>query len=97
MAIDNRIQYKFRSDRGTYYRLTIIDTLSSTSTLYNDVFANDDGFKLTYETNNDDRFTGLMKMYPITLTHLIHLIDIYITHLRLTLILRIIGVVLIDL
>jgi hypothetical protein len=60
MAIDNRIQYKFRSDRGTYYRLTIIDTLSSTSTLYNDVFANDDGFKLTYETNNDDRFTGLI-------------------------------------
>ena len=60
MAIDNRIQYKFRSDRGTYYRLTIIDTLSSTSTLYDDVFANDDGFKLTYETKDDDRFTGLI-------------------------------------
>lgn len=60
MAIDNRIQYKFRSDRGTYYRITIIDTLSSTSTLYDDVFANDDGFKLTYETNDDDRFTGLI-------------------------------------
>tara|TARA_R100001510_G_C7648778_1_gene206143 strand:- start:313 stop:2454 length:2142 start_codon:yes stop_codon:yes gene_type:complete len=60
MAIDNRIQYKFRSDRGTFYRLTIIDTLSSTSTLYDDVFANDDGFKLTYETNDDDRFTGLI-------------------------------------
>ena len=60
MAIDNRIQYKFRSDRGTYYRLTIIDTLSSTSTLYSDVFANDEGFKLTYETNDDDRFTGLI-------------------------------------
>lgn len=60
MAIDNRIQYKFRSDRGTYYRITIIDTLSSTSTLYDDVFANDEGFKLTYETNDDDRFTGLI-------------------------------------
>ncbi len=60
MAINNRIQYKFRSDRGTYYRITIIDTLSSTSTLYDDVFANDDGFKLTYETNDDDRFTGLI-------------------------------------
>ena len=60
MAINNRIQYKFRSDRGTYYRITIIDTLSSTSTLYSDVFANDEGFKLTYETNDDDRFTGLI-------------------------------------
>jgi|TARA_Y100000310_G_scaffold127029_1_gene126060 hypothetical protein len=60
MAIDNRIQYKFRSDKGTYYRLTIIDTSSSTSTLYDDVFANDEGFKLTYETNDDDRFTGLI-------------------------------------
>ena len=60
MAIDNRIQYKFRSDRGTYYRITIIDTLSSTSSLYDDVFANDEGFKLTYETNDDDRFTGLI-------------------------------------
>ena len=60
MAIHNRIQYKFRSDRGTYYRITIIDTLSSTSTLYDDVFANDEGFKLTYETNDDDRFTGLI-------------------------------------
>ena len=26
MAIVDRIQYKFRSDRGTYYRITIIDT-----------------------------------------------------------------------
>lgn len=60
MAIDNRIQYKFRSDRGTYYRLTIIDTISSTSSLYDDVFANDNGFKLTYETKDDDRFTGLI-------------------------------------
>ncbi len=60
MAINNRIQYKFRSDRGTYYRITIIDTLSSNPTLFDDVFANDDGFKLTYETNDDDRFTGLI-------------------------------------
>ncbi len=60
MAIDNRIQYKFKSDKGTYYRITIIDTLSSTSSLYDDVFANDEGFKLTYETNDDDRFTGLI-------------------------------------
>ena len=60
MAIDNRIQYKFKSDKGTYYRITIIDTLSSTSSLYDDVLANDEGFKLTYETNDDDRFTGLI-------------------------------------
>jgi len=60
MAIDNRIQYKFKSDKGTYYRITIIDTISTTSSLYDDVFANDEGFKLTYETNDDDRFTGLI-------------------------------------
>ena len=60
MAIDPRIQYRFRSDRGTYYRITIIDTISSTSSLYDDVYANEDGFKLTYETNDDDRFTGLI-------------------------------------
>ena len=60
MAIDNRIQYKFKSDRGTFYRLTIIDTISSTSTLFDDVFANNEGFRLSYETNDDDRFTGLI-------------------------------------
>tara|TARA_Y100000114_G_scaffold73707_1_gene67557 strand:+ start:1182 stop:3338 length:2157 start_codon:yes stop_codon:yes gene_type:complete len=60
MAIVDRIQYKFRSDRGTYYRITIIDTDTISSSLYTDVFANDEGFKLTYETNDDDRFTGLI-------------------------------------
>ena len=60
MAIVDRIQYKFRSDRGTYYRITIIDTDTVSSSLFTDVFANDEGFKLTYETNDDDRFTGLI-------------------------------------
>lgn len=59
MAIDTRLQSKFLSDRGTYYRVTIIDTDSSSSTVYN-ISANDDGFKLTYETNDNDRFTGLI-------------------------------------
>ena len=30
MAIDNRIQTEFTSDKNTFYRVTIIDTLSST-------------------------------------------------------------------
>lgn len=59
MAIETRLQSKFLSDRGTYYRVTIIDTDSSSSTVYN-ISANDDGFKLTYETNDNDRFTGLI-------------------------------------
>ena len=60
MAIDNRIQTEFTSDRNTFYRVTIIDTLSSTSTLYTDVKNSDDGFVLTYETEDDNRFTGLI-------------------------------------
>ena len=59
MAIDNRLQSEFQSDRGTFYRVTIIDTTSSSSTLYT-IVSDDDGFKLTYETNDDDRFTGLI-------------------------------------
>ena len=59
MAIDNRLQSEFQSDRGTYYRVTIIDTDSSSSTLYT-IVSDDDGYKLTYETNDDDRFTGLI-------------------------------------
>lgn len=60
MAIDNRIQTEFTSDRNTFYRVTIIDTLSSTSTLYTDVENSEDGFVLTYETEDDNRFTGLI-------------------------------------
>ena len=60
MAIDNRIQTEFTSDRNTFYRVTIIDTLSSTSTLYTDVKNSADGFVLTYETEDDNRFTGLI-------------------------------------
>jgi len=60
MAIDNRIQTEFTSDRNTFYRVTIIDTLSSTSTLYTDVENSEEGFVLTYETEDDNRFTGLI-------------------------------------
>ena len=60
MAIDNRIQTEFTSDKNTFYRVTIIDTLSSTSTLYTDVENSEEGFVLTYETEDDNRFTGLI-------------------------------------
>jgi len=60
MAIDNRIQTEFTSDRNTFYRVTIIDTQSSTSTLYTDVENSEEGFVLTYETEDDNRFTGLI-------------------------------------
>lgn len=60
MAIDPRIRQTFTSDKGTFYRITIIDTLSSTSSLYTDIEIASDGFQLTYETEDDNRFTGLI-------------------------------------
>ena len=42
MAIDNRLQSEFQSDRGTYYRVTIIDTDSSSAILYT-IVSDDDG------------------------------------------------------
>jgi len=59
MAIDTRLTSQFQSDRGTYYKVSIIDTLSSTSTEYQ-VEAASNGFELTYQTDTDDRYTGLI-------------------------------------
>ena len=59
MAIDTRLKSEFQSDRGTYYKVSIIDTQSSTSTEY-EVEAASNGFDLTYQTDTDDRFTGLI-------------------------------------
>ena len=59
MAIDTRLVGEFQSDRGTYYKVSIIDTQSSTATQY-DVEVASNGFDLTYQTDTDDRFTGLI-------------------------------------
>ena len=59
MAIDTRLVGEFQSDRGTYYKVSIIDTQSSTATEY-DVEVAGNGFDLTYQTDTDDRFTGLI-------------------------------------
>ena len=59
MAIDTRLVGEFQSDRGTYYKVSIIDTQSSTATQY-DVEVAGNGFDLTYQTDTDDRFTGLI-------------------------------------
>lgn len=60
MATD-KIQYGFTSDKGTFYRITIIDTDPSASpTLFTNPLADSNGFELTYETEDDNRFTGLI-------------------------------------
>ena len=60
MATD-KIQYGFTSDKGTFYRITVIDTDPSASpTLFTNPLADSNGFELTYETEDDNRFTGLI-------------------------------------
>ena len=59
MAVVDRLTGEFRSDSGVYYKMTIVDNNSpSASTSVIDIAEN--GFDLTYQTDTDDRFTGLI-------------------------------------
>lgn len=59
MAVVDRLTGEFRSDSGVYYKMTIVDNNSpSSSTSVIDIAEN--GFELTYQTDTDDRFTGLI-------------------------------------
>lgn len=59
MAVVDRLTGEFRSDSGVYYKMTIVDNNSpSGSTSVIDIAEN--GFDLTYQTDTDDRFTGLI-------------------------------------
>ena len=59
MARLKRLESSFQSDNGTYYRIEVYDNNASAPTLYTPDLG-PDGFTLTYQTNDNDRFTGLI-------------------------------------
>ncbi len=59
MAREKKFECSFRSDRGVYYRLDIYDNEATNDTYYApDLSVR--GFDLTYETDDKNRFTGLI-------------------------------------
>ena len=59
MAREKKFECSFRSDRGVYYRLDIYDNEATNDTYYTpDLSVR--GFDLTYQTDDEDRFTGLI-------------------------------------
>ena len=59
MAVVDKLTGEFRSDGGVYYKMIIVDTeATSGGTSVIDIAEN--GFDLTYQTDTDDRFTGLI-------------------------------------
>jgi len=59
MARDRKFLLQFQTDNGTFYKIEVFNNDSSDSTQYTpNVGA--DGFSLTYETDTDNRFTGLI-------------------------------------
>ncbi len=59
MAREKKFECSFRSDRGVYYRLDIYDNEATNDTYYTpDLSVR--GFDLTYETEDKNRFTGLI-------------------------------------
>lgn len=59
MAREKKFECSFRSDRGVYYRLDIYDNEATNDTYYTpDLSVR--GFDLTYETDDKNRFTGLI-------------------------------------
>ena len=59
MSREKRFELSLQSDNGTYYRLDVYDNNAISSTTYTPKLG-DDGFTLTYQTDNDNRFTGLI-------------------------------------
>lgn len=59
MARDRKFLLQFQTDNGTFYKIEVFNNDSSDSTQYTpNVGA--DGFSLTYQTDTDNRFTGLI-------------------------------------
>ena len=59
MAREKRIESSFQSDNGTFYRIEIYDNdADSASVLTPNVSGK--GFELTYQSEDEDRFTGLI-------------------------------------
>tara|TARA_R100000654_G_scaffold32587_1_gene57606 strand:- start:3834 stop:6785 length:2952 start_codon:yes stop_codon:yes gene_type:complete len=59
MARDRKFLLEFQTDVGVFYKIEVFDNDSSDSTQYTPNLG-DDGFSLTYQTDTDNRFTGLI-------------------------------------
>ena len=59
MSREKKFELSLQSDNGTYYRLDVYDNNAISSTTYTPKLGAD-GFTLTYQTDNDNRFTGLI-------------------------------------
>ena len=59
MARDRKFLLEFQTDVGTFYKIEVFDNDSSDSTQYTPNLGAD-GFSLTYQTDTDNRFTGLI-------------------------------------
>jgi len=59
MSREKKFELSLQSDNGTYYRLDVYNNNAISSTTYTPKLGAD-GFTLTYQTDNDNRFTGLI-------------------------------------
>lgn len=59
MGRDRKFLLQFQTDNGTFYKIEVFNNDSSDSTQYTPNIGAD-GFSLTYETDTDNRFTGLI-------------------------------------
>lgn len=59
MARNKKFLLQFQTDNGTFYKIEVFDNDSSDSTQYTPNLGAD-GFSLTYQTDTDNRFTGLI-------------------------------------
>lgn len=59
MARERKFRLKFQSDSGVFYQINIFDNEALNSNLY-EPNVGSDGFSLTYQTKDNDRFTGLI-------------------------------------
>ena len=59
MAREKKFELSFLSDSGVYYRIEIYDNEAVNNTYYSPDLSSR-GFDLTYQTDDEDRFTGLI-------------------------------------
>ena len=59
MAREKKFELSFSSDSSVFYRLEIYDNQAKTNTYYTPDLSSR-GFDLTYQTDDEDRFTGLI-------------------------------------
>ena len=59
MSREKKFELSLQSDNGTYYRIDVYNNNAISSATYTPKLGAD-GFTLTYQTDNDNRFTGLI-------------------------------------